>query len=515
MTDSIIKKIIKNTLFLYLSTFISQLTGFILLPIIIDKVGKSDFGLYILALSIPLFLSFLDFGMTSAVIRFIAPLDPDRDQNRINEILTSVLILRIMTGLAIALVLWAISCRVEGYFKIDASQVDQAKRIFRIMALFIVINWTLMIFRSVVYARERYEIDTLSILTGSLSGFILALVFLHIHKSIEIVICGLLLGQLLGNLINLVGSWKMLPHLSVRGRYLSFHAIRDVYAFGGKLFVSNVCGSVLYQLDKILLGLYRDFTSVAEFGIADALHQIPRTVHLLSTNAVMPAISNLEAQNDWGAIRRIVLASSKVVLSLVYPVTLYFLFFARPFILWYVGEGFENTILTTKVYVFYIFFYANTGVIGSALIGTGRINFLFLYALVILITKVALSLILIPLHGHLGAVLSTTLVISVSFPVYLSISLRILHISIWDYARYVLLRHIIPVTVVALFCFVAGKYIVRPAFLPLLLMSLLCFGIYQGVFFYLGLNRGERASLINHILEVLRFRSKRFMNGEM
>ncbi|HQH11533.1 MAG TPA: lipopolysaccharide biosynthesis protein, partial [Candidatus Sumerlaeota bacterium] len=68
MPDRIFTRIIKNTVFLYISTFIGQIAALILLPIIIGKVGKADYGLYVLALSVPPLLSFLDFGMSTAVV---------------------------------------------------------------------------------------------------------------------------------------------------------------------------------------------------------------------------------------------------------------------------------------------------------------------------------------------------------------------------------------------------------------------------------------------------------------
>lgn len=496
--DYIFKRIIKNTLFLYISTFIGQLTAFLLLPIIVDRVGKPDFGLYVLVLSVPPLLSFLDFGMSTAVIKLLAPLDRNRDKDRINEILIGVLLLRVVSGLLMGGCLWIISYKVSRFFNLEQQNIATAAHLFRIIAVFVALNWTLLIFRSVVFARERFEIDTVAVIVSSLSGFILAIVLLHIYGTIEATTCGLLGGQLLGNLVYFIGSWKLLPHLAISRRHINLRTLKNVYGFGGKIFIMSVCSSALYQLDKMLLGIFRNMTQVGEFGVADTLHQIPRTVNLLSTNAIMPAISNLEAKNEWGKIHGIVSATSKIVVALVYPVTLYLLFFAEPFIVWYVGPDFRVSAPAARVYVLYLLFYAHTGVIGNVLVGVGRVNFLVAQNVVVLICKIVLSLLLIPRYGLMGAVLSTTIVISLSMPIFVVVGLRILKDSISNYAKNVIVPHILPLAAVCLFCLFARPYI-APRFPHLFAAASAVFVIYQCLFYYLGLRGTERRSLWGYI----------------
>ena len=492
--DHVFTRIIKNTVFLYISTFIGQIAALILLPIIIGKVGKADYGLYVLALSVPPLLSFLDFGMSTAVVKMLAPLHSVKDKDKINEIFLSVLFLRVVTGVLMGACIWIISYHVARFFKIEAHDIMKAARLFRIIAVFIAVNWTLLIFRSVVFARERYEYDTVSSIVNSISGFFLAIALLNHYKTIEAATCGLLGGQILGNLINLFGSWKLLPHLTLSRHHANFKTLKAVYGFGGKIFITSVCSSALYQLDKSLLGIFQSMAQLGDYGIADSLHQIPRMVNLLSTNAIMPAVSNLESKDEWDKINRIIYNASKAVAALVYPIVFYLFFFAKPFITWYVGGEFKEAVTIVRVFIIYLIFYVHTGAIGNALVGTGRVNFLVAQNVIVLALKVLLSLFLIPRYGALGAVLSTTIILSLSSPIILIVGGRILRGSLSFYAKRAIFPHLLPMLFVILFCYFARPF-VEPRFSSLLWASLIVFAIYQGLFYLLGLKKEERKIL--------------------
>jgi len=513
VSDSTIHKFIRNTLFLYVSAFISQLCAFILLPIIVHKVGGANFGLYVLALSVPAFLAFLDFGMNGAVIKMVAPLDADKDRIAINEILSTVLMLRIVTGLLIAGVIWFMSFNVERYFKFKPEQIETVRALFRIIAVFAFVNWTLLIFRSVVFSRERFEIDTAAILTNSIAGFVLAVILVHVYGTVQAATCGLLSGQLMGNFVYYLGGRKVLPHLTIAPGYLSLGTMKRVFSFGGRLFISDICSSVLFQMDKMLLGVFKDVNSIAQYGIADTVHQFPRMVHLLSTNALMPAISNLEAKKEWAKIHDIILSVGRIVLCLVYPVTIYFIVFTEPFILWYVGPEFRPSILTARVYVCYWFLNAMTGVVGTSIIGTGRINFLVIYAIFLLVAKVALSILLVPRYGHLGAVSATTFAYMVFTPVFLYVGLRILEMSFLEYLYHVFLRHLIPVGITFIVAFGMARWLVCPMFTRLFIAAVIVFIAYQASFYFLVLRRGERLALRGYIGGLFKVQKKRL--GEM
>ena len=68
----------------YLSIGINMITGIIYTPWIIGQIGKSDYGLYTLALSlITLFL--VDFGLSAAASRFLSKYVAEGNHQKAND----------------------------------------------------------------------------------------------------------------------------------------------------------------------------------------------------------------------------------------------------------------------------------------------------------------------------------------------------------------------------------------------------------------------------------------------
>jgi O-antigen/teichoic acid export membrane protein len=185
-------------------------------------------------------------------------------------------------------------------------------------------------------------------------------------------------------------------------------------------------------------------------------------------------------------------------------VVIFFIIFTEPFIAWYVGPDFSAAVWTAKVYVFYWFLNSNTGAIGSSIVGTGRINFLVVYNLLLLITKIILSFLLISRYGHLGAASATTLAYIVFTPIFLYWGLRVLGIPVGDYLSKVFVRHILPLAITVIFALGMFHYLNKPMLIHLAPAAVSIFVIYQASFYFLALKKSERLFLKNYLLSIVR-----------
>ena len=86
----------------YIAILINLLSGLIYTPWVIRSIGKADYGLYTLAMSV-ISLFVFDFGLSSAVTRFISKYLAEKDQNKANNCLG--LVYRLYIGIDIFLLL--------------------------------------------------------------------------------------------------------------------------------------------------------------------------------------------------------------------------------------------------------------------------------------------------------------------------------------------------------------------------------------------------------------------------
>lgn len=142
----------------YLNITLQSLLGFLYIPILLHYIGKSEYGLYQLMGSLIAYFGIMDFGLSAAVIRFYAKYLTLKDRVGMENILAialrcygAVMGVMLIAGGAVYTMLDAAFAG-----SMTAAEVAEAKDIFLLLLLNIVITLSTMVFRSVINTHERF-----------------------------------------------------------------------------------------------------------------------------------------------------------------------------------------------------------------------------------------------------------------------------------------------------------------------------------------------------------------------
>ena len=142
----------------YLNISIQVIIGFLYVPILLHFIGKSEYGLYQLMGSLIAYFSIMDFGLSAAVIRFYAKYRALKD----NIGMENILAISIRGYSAVTVLALAVGGICYGFLDIifaesmTLPEINEAKQIFLLLLLNIVITLSTMVFRSVINAHERF-----------------------------------------------------------------------------------------------------------------------------------------------------------------------------------------------------------------------------------------------------------------------------------------------------------------------------------------------------------------------
>ena len=78
-------RIIKNVLGNWANCFASLIISFFMMPFVIHHLGDTAYGIWILIGSLTGYLGLLDFGISSAIVKYTAQLNAKGEQHKINE----------------------------------------------------------------------------------------------------------------------------------------------------------------------------------------------------------------------------------------------------------------------------------------------------------------------------------------------------------------------------------------------------------------------------------------------
>ena len=142
-TDSNIQ-IRKGAVISYLTLLFNIISGLLYTPWMIEQIGQSDYGLYTLAISIISFFA-LDFGLGSAVARFISDYKAKNDEERIEQFLGIAYKLFAIISALILVALIIVYYNIQNiYAELSALEIQKLKILYVITGFFTVVTLSLI-----------------------------------------------------------------------------------------------------------------------------------------------------------------------------------------------------------------------------------------------------------------------------------------------------------------------------------------------------------------------------------
>jgi O-antigen/teichoic acid export membrane protein len=398
-------------------------------PVLLRHLGLTDYGVYILVITIGAFLGYLDLGLTSSVAKYTADYSARRAFGQLQKMVGSAVSLYVIIGLAgfaIFIFLGSVSSFVFHIAHVNAPHVFV---IFALSGVVFFLNSLSTFYASISQAMQRFDITT------KLNFFQLSLVSL---SSLALVLFGFRLKAILAATIVvdvviffIYRRWvhKLLPEVSLRFAWVKEEIVR-LYKFGFLAFVAGVSTTALYSLDRLIIPVFLGPAVLTYYSLPGNVAQ--KTAGVSGSIAVVffPMSSSLFAQNNLETIRAVYRRSMRNILVLASALTMASIAFAYQLLFFWVGgdvagKGWKILIILA----FTNFFIAIYSPLSMYLMGMGKIKFLSLWASGLALLNIVLLVVLLPLVGLIGAAWA-----------YLFSVLPIAVMLIWSERKYFSLR---------------------------------------------------------------------------
>lgn len=153
------KRIVKNTIYLYIRQFIIMALSFVSTRIVLDKLGASDYGVNNLVAGFVGMFSVLNGILNSGTSRFLALAIGNGDQEASKRTFSTAVVIHVIIGLLVVMVLesfgiWFLNHRMN----IEPDRMFAANVIFQISVLSTFIGITQTPYSATVTAHEKFDI---------------------------------------------------------------------------------------------------------------------------------------------------------------------------------------------------------------------------------------------------------------------------------------------------------------------------------------------------------------------
>lgn len=257
----------------YLNITLQSLLGFLYIPILLHYIGKSEYGLYQLMGSLIAYFGIMDFGLSAAVIRFYAKYLALKNRGGMENILAIALRCygAVMGGMLIAG--GAVYTMLDAAFSgsMTAGEVAEAKNIFLLLLLNIVITLSTMVFRSVINAHERFlflkGMETVQLV---LQPMLVVRLLMHHPSAFSVALVQTGLNLVL-SLARVYYCFAKL-HVRIRYHYWSHELMVSFRRLALSVFVVTLIDQFFWKTNQIILGVISGTAAVAVYSTASIIY---------------------------------------------------------------------------------------------------------------------------------------------------------------------------------------------------------------------------------------------------
>jgi O-antigen/teichoic acid export membrane protein len=354
VTASNREKTIRNVFFNLASQALILGTSFITTPYIVNKLGADSYGVVILLSTILGYLSFLDLGLSGALIRYLTECASVHDWERFRRILWSSLIFYAF----ISLIFVTLFTLIPYQSILHVINIPpQLHNTFTIAFLVGIAAWVIGFLsfppHAILWAYHRLDMTSfLMLISGALQP-ILTVTALFLGYGIV----GVSIATLLTNvtvLITTVGMSTRL-HRSWGKPIWDPQSLKPLFRYGGWLTLAQVVSQVTGSVDKILIASYLSPASVGYYSISISLPIKLWIIHGAFVSSAFPLIVSLKAHSASPAeVFHLVSRFARSILLLLSPFVLFFIFFGYTFLSAWINDIYARNglfcIILTSVY---------------------------------------------------------------------------------------------------------------------------------------------------------------------
>ena len=492
----------------YLSMGLSTVISLVYTPIMIQRLGDSEFGVYQTVLPIISYLNLLSFGLGSAYIRYYSRAKAENDKKGMAKLNGMFFLTYIVLGALVLAIGFLLAGHGDIIFgkKLTAAEVALGEKLLRIMTVNAAITFPISAFESHVTINEQYIFQKVVALGRQvLNPLILIPLLLMGYRSVTLTVMSLVFTVLSGILNVTFCLTKLKMPFSFRS--YDFKLMREMVGFTTFVFIGIVVDNLNWSIDRLLLAWIHGTTSVTIYTVAAQLNVYYQSFATAISNLLIPRVNRIVAEGrPIRELDRLFIRVGRLQFILLGCIFWGFVAVGRAFVVLWGGDAKFAVDYAVTLVLFGATLWANIQMLGYEILRAKNMHrFSSLVYLLIALGNTAISIPLCMKWDVLGAAIGTALATGAG----MLVMNRYYHRQVGlDIPRFWLrIRHLVPAMVLP-----GGAAVLAAVFLSpggyLQIAGILCVfvAIYGGSMWLFGMDRYERELFAGPVRKILRRR---------
>lgn len=487
----------------YLGLFVNVLIGLIYTPWMINVIGKSDYGLYTLAMSIIGLLAF-DFGLGNATTKFVSQYLAEKRQDKVDNLLCFIYKLYLIVDVLIAVILISIFIFLPNiYTGLNNEEQGRFSIVFLISALFCVLSFPFIPLNGILTSYEKF----IQLKLCDLFHKIFIVVTMTCCLWLGYGLYALVIVNSIAGILAIIAKLYVVKHdtpVRIKWSFWDKQLLKQIGMFVLWLSIAALSQRLIFNIAPSILGILSDSGSIAILGIVITLESYV----FLFANAIngmfLPRVSKLLNSEDDKAILDLMIKVGRLQIYIIGFIVICLTTLGKQFISVWIGPGYESVYPCLLLVVIPSFIHLPQEIGHTCVIAANKVKKQAVVFVIMAIANVTLSIPLTICFGVIGmcvSIFAAYVIRTIGLDV---IFYKDLNIDIWRFFKESYAKMVLPLLLACILLGIINWIIPGFGWFSLIIKAGIGVMLYALLMYIMCMNRYEKDLIIAPVMNKIR-----------
>ncbi|MGL6225978.1 MAG: lipopolysaccharide biosynthesis protein [Thermoguttaceae bacterium] len=494
--DTILKRLLTGAGFSLFNLFFAVGVSLFMTPFLLSNIGVRQMGMWEVVGSITGFYGLLDFGITSAVGRYITVSFTKKDIPGCNSFASIGYYIFTVVGVVAAILSFGIAGGMYAAYHSSMEDVNVLCIVTMILGINFMVDFPLRVFSGIISGCLRSDLDQVRGLIFRILGAALTFTIVFCGGKIILMACGTVLLSLLNMGYYYLLAKKVFPPLQLSRQNIRREDFKPLFAYSTVTFWAQITDVLRFRISSLIIAAFLSLDMVAHYAIAGRLVGYFQNVMGCCTTWLTSWFTRLHANDDHATILAHLKFSYRITIILSNFIAFGLLFWSIPFITRWVGPQFLDCynalVFLTLGMTFSMWQSPST----RALFATANHHYLASVNTVDAIVNVTTTLLLVKHYGMTGVAMGNFIAMFLCRVLILPpLVIRLFGFRPWEYWNTILQSGLRSCLCLILPYYIT-QYLAVPEYKYLFLNGFVCTIVYFGTAFFVCLTSQDRQKIV-------------------
>ncbi|MBI5065256.1 flippase [Candidatus Woesearchaeota archaeon] len=404
------KSLLEGTFYILVTSLAAGGVSYFIRLLLARNLSLENYGLYYSVFSfVSVFLLFRDLGLSNALVRTIAKL---KVENKFWDIKTAIMAVLTMQTISSSIIFLGLFFSAD-YLSVYFFKKPEAAILIRLFFLYIYASIISLLVKNVLLGLQKNKTYSLYEPLKNIATLLTIFTGIYLTKEVYLPLIGYSVGWIVAAFL-VFSIWKEI-NLFKYPLITFFLRAKKLFLFGVPLFLSEVGGKLIENINTLMLTYYTNLELVGIYQIAFPSAMLFMFLSNGISTLILPISSTLWAQKDNKTMSNLIEEIYKATFLLIIPFFVVAIMNSKLLLYYLFGEKFLSATIPLQILLLGALFLFISDVNSRIILGFGKSKLIFFITLISAAINIPLNYFLIKELNIVGTSIATTVSYAIIF----------------------------------------------------------------------------------------------------